>query len=77
MVVDLQGVAGSEEGSGRRALRLTDPQIHSDLCSDLCSLESKYGLGDRGRRGFDDFFRTHRCGALCEALGLQRPDDTP
>ena len=34
--------------------RFTDPQVHSR--------DTQYGQGDRGERGFEDFFRTHECG---------------
>lgn len=67
MVVDLQGVEAEEEAlgwsEGGRLFRFTDPQLHSRTL--------KYGSGDHGRRGFDSFFRTHRCGQLCRALGLR------
>ena len=43
-------------------LKLTDPQIHS--------LQKEYGCGDRGERGFQDFFGTHECGQTCKDLGL-------
>ena len=43
--------------------KYTDPQIHS---------KSKiYGRGDRGEKGFSDFFRTHKCNNICRAFGLK------
>ena len=66
MLVDLQGVEVEEEALGRtaarRVFRFTDPQVHSRCL--------KYGHGDRGQRGFDDFFRSHKCGRLCGLLGV-------
>mmetsp|Transcript_6504 Transcript_6504/g.13578 ORF Transcript_6504/g.13578 Transcript_6504/m.13578 type:complete len:354 (-) Transcript_6504:1128-2189(-) len=49
------------QGSG---FTYTDPQLHSK--------EKLYGRADRGTSGFDDFFKTHRCNCICEALGLQK-----
>lgn len=59
MVVDIQGMKNHNE------FILTDPSIH---CTDM----SKYGDGNFGDKGFDEFFKTHQCNQLCKALGLPR-----
>eukprot|EP00947_MAST-08B_sp_MAST-8B-sp1_P003831 g3831.t1 len=43
-------------------LCLTDPQLHSTAM--------RYGRADLGQKGIDAFFKTHRCGPTCRALGL-------
>lgn len=40
----------------------TDPQLHSVSLS--------YGRADRGTRGFNDFFKTHKCNDYCRAMKL-------
>jgi hypothetical protein len=42
----------------------TDPQVHS-------SDGNRFGIGNWGREGFDKFFETHDCNALCAFLGLK------
>jgi hypothetical protein len=44
----------------------TDPRIHT---SDAVG----FGPGNLGLDGMDDFLCNHRCGQLCEELGLPRP----
>jgi hypothetical protein len=63
LVCDLQGVlttAGSPH-----LFELTDPVIHY---SSGTGRSNVFGRTDRGRKGIHDFFRTHRCSALCRAL---------
>jgi elongation factor 2 kinase len=48
------------QGSG---LVFTDPQLHS--------IDKLYGRADRGTVGFDKFFATHKCNAICKTLGLK------
>lgn len=48
------------QGSG---YTYTDPQLHS--------LDKSYGRADRGQVGFDKFFSTHKCNAICMSLGLK------
>lgn len=45
----------------------TDPQLHS--------LKQDYGGADKGKAGFEAFFKTHKCNSLCKVLGL--PDQYP
>ena len=47
---------------------MTDPQIHStsENCSSFC------GEGNLGLNGMVEFFYSHKCNAVCKALGLQR-----
>ena len=40
----------------------TDLQLHSET--------KKFGQADRGRSGFQDFFKTHTCNDICKKLGL-------
>jgi len=57
MVVDIQGMK-SHDG-----FLLTDPSIH---CADL----DKYGEGNFGDKGFEEFFKTHQCNQICQQLKL-------
>ena len=59
LVCDLQGVKGTT------SFQLTDPAVHSK--------GQTYGMTDRGSRGMEDFWSTHQCNALCEALKLKMP----
>jgi len=59
LVCDLQGVKGSS------SFQLTDPAIHSR--------KQQFGPTDRGRQGMHQFFNTHVCNPLCEALRLRMP----
>lgn len=45
----------------------TDPRIHT---ADSVG----FGPGNLGREGMDDFLNNHRCGQLCEQLGLPKPN---
>ena len=60
---DLQGVYVSESAT----YMMVDPVIHSVDYSG-----GSFGRTDRGERGFDAFFATHQCNALCAALGIPR-----
>jgi hypothetical protein len=57
LVCDLQGTWNAEDG-----FVLTDPAFHS--------WEGR-ARTNHGRRGMDDFFKTHQCSALCRQLGLK------
>jgi len=59
MVVDCQG----SFDAARNAFVLTDPAVHS------VSLLA-YGGTNMGKKGFERFFKTHRCNDTCRALGL-------
>ena len=64
LVCDIQGVL-----DGRR-FRLTDPAINSRPGPGGAWA---FGRTDRGEVGQNDFFKTHRCRALCGLLRIQ-PD---
>ncbi len=59
MVVDIQGMKTSD------GFLLTDTGIH---CLDL----RKFGEGNWGEKGYEEFFKTHRCNQICKLLGLPR-----
>jgi hypothetical protein len=61
LVCDLQGVLTLDSPP---VFELTDPAIHS-------SQGRMFGKTDHGRKGFAEFFKTHKCNPLCEALGLK------
>ncbi|CAK0909594.1 unnamed protein product [Prorocentrum cordatum] len=56
MVTDIQGVGDAV---------FTDPQIHT---SD--PLDDRFGQGNLGKQGIDDFFLSHVCNELCQDLKL-------
>ena len=58
LVCDLQGILHNN------FFEMTDPAIHSHS-------GPKYGTTDIGKKGFKDFFSTHKCSPLCKALGLK------
>ena len=58
MVVDLQGVDRDDK------YILTDPSIH-------CK-EPRFGLTNLGNYGMEQFFKSHRCGSVCEAMKLEK-----
>jgi len=59
MITDCQGCYNAE----RKAFELTDPAVHS------VSLLA-YGGTNMGKKGFERFFKTHRCNDTCHALKL-------
>ena len=64
MVLDLQGVHLDKEHRRRPHLILTDPQV--------VSLDKSFGPGDLGEEGMRAFFKSHRCGATCKAMRLDK-----
>ncbi len=64
LVCDLQGTLTTTE-AGKPLYKLTDPSIHSNK-------KKAYGKTDHGRTGVTNFFKSHECNALCQALGLGR-----
>lgn len=65
LVCDLQGVLSSSPP----LFELTDPVIH------FRSNRGKrgfFGRTDLGRKGINDFFRSHKCGPLCRMLSRRR-----
>ena len=60
IIVDLQGVEQESE------YILTDPSIHSKA--------PKYGTTNLGEFGIKQFFKTHKCGMICEAMDKETKD---
>lgn len=65
MVCDLQGVLDTSQNPPM--FELTDPVIHYKSSRNR---EHVYGKTDKGQKGINDFFKTHRCNNLCKALGI-------
>jgi hypothetical protein len=64
LVCDLQGVFDQE--SRYPAFVLTDPAI----CTTDAAAAKQFGCTNTGRVGVRKFFATHKCSAVCGALGL-------
>ena len=45
----------------------TDPAFHTNGKAKRFS-----GDSDRGKKGFDDFFKVHRCNDICKLLNLHK-----
>lgn len=58
MVVDLQGVDRDD------TYILTDPSINC--------IEPRFGLTNLGEVGMRQFFKSHCCGSVCEAMKLEK-----
>merc|ERR1712167_318467 len=67
MVCDLQGVLDMET-QFPPMFEFTDPCIHY---ASMHNRSHVFGRTDRGRKGMREFFETHKCNALCKALGLR------
>mmetsp|Transcript_40209 Transcript_40209/g.127292 ORF Transcript_40209/g.127292 Transcript_40209/m.127292 type:complete len:547 (+) Transcript_40209:1499-3139(+) len=52
-----------QQWNGKEHLLLSDPQV--------VSRQKEFGLGDLGEQGLRAFFRSHRCGPTCRALGVE------
>ena len=65
LVCDLQGVLNSSPP----LFELTDPVIHFRSKRGRRNL---FGRTNRGRKGINDFFRSHKCSALCRMLFRRR-----
>ena len=65
MVCDLQGVLNKTT----RVFEFTDPAIHYASKS---GRRHVYGRTDKGKDGMREFFKTHNCNKLCEALGISQ-----
>ena len=59
MITDCQGCFEA----ARNAFVLTDPAVH---CVSLLA----YGGTNMGAKGFERFFKTHRCNDICRAMNL-------
>ena len=60
---DLQGVL--DLSSETPCFELTDPVIHYRSIS---GRKNVFGRTDRGQKGINSFYKTHKCSDLCEAL---------
>ena len=49
----------------------TDPQVHSS------ENVKAFGRGNLGKKGFENFLRTHRCNLVCQYLTLQNINMLP
>lgn len=70
LVCDLQGVLSSDVGTREGCegvFKLTDPVIHY---SSRSGRRQVYGKTDFGRKGMQNFFKTHLCNDVCVLLGL-------
>ena len=67
LVCDIQGVWNVYDG-----FTLTDPVIHYRSSN----RRHVNGATDKGKAGMGRFFKTHKCGPLCQKLGLSMPDLT-
>jgi hypothetical protein len=63
LVCDLQGVYDSS----KRIYELTDPVIHY---ASRKGRSRVFGRTDHGKKGMQDFFKTHKCNGLCCMLGI-------
>jgi hypothetical protein len=66
LVCDLQGVWNALDG-----FTLTDPAMHRSPRGG----RARKGATDKGQDGIDNFFKTHKCSALCRRLGLKAPGE--
>ena len=58
IVVDLQGIKENNQ------FILSNPSIHC--------IEPKFGRTNIGETGIKQFFKTHRCGSVCEVMKLPK-----
>ena len=65
MVCDLQGVLDTSRVPP--VFEFTDPVIHYKSRSERRHV---FGKTDKGQKGINDFFKTHKCNNLCKALGI-------
>lgn len=65
LVCDLQGVL--DKSQNPPVFELTDPVIHYASSK---GRKKVFGRTDRGKYGIMDFFKTHKCNAVCLLLGL-------
>jgi elongation factor 2 kinase len=63
MVVDCQGCFNAAQNK----FSLTDPAIH-------CSALARFGSTNMGPKGFENFFKTHRCNDVCKNIGNSAED---
>ena len=63
LVCDLQGVFTQNPRDS--CYECTDPVIHYKSAK---GRKNVYGRTDRGQKGIDDFYKSHHCSPLCQAL---------
>lgn len=68
MVCDLQGVL--DTSCVPPVFEFTDPVIHYKSKSGRTRV---FGRTDHGLKGMHEFFKTHKCNNVCQALGLHLP----
>lgn len=68
MVVDLQGELRKRQ-DGSKEFLLTDPAIHKRRKHEHLR-HLNFGRTDRGRKGMNAFFSSHKCNDACRLLGL-------
>ena len=74
MVVDLQGVFTIKK-DGTKVYELTDPVIHKRRTNRNHAMKKwSFGRTDRGEKGMQAFFETHKCTDACKLLGLSEVD---
>lgn len=74
MVVDLQGVF-TIKADGTKLYELTDPVIHKRKSNRNRTMKKwSFGRTDRGEKGMQAFFETHKCTQACKILGLKEVD---
>ena len=74
LVVDLQGVLQVNDSDGTCEYLLTDPAIHKRGETGTLRL-GHFGHTDRGKKGMQAFWKSHRCTEACALLGLQKQGD--
>ena len=65
IVCDLQGVL--DKSLLQPLFEFTDPVIHYKSKS---GRKNVFGRTDKGQKGINDFFKTHKCNNVCKALGI-------
>ena len=51
---------------------LTDPVIHFRYKKRGGRKKLDFGRTDRGKKGINDFIRSHKCSEMCKLLGLEK-----
>lgn len=69
IIVDLQGVLTVNE-EGKDMFELTDPVIHRR--NRKAGRQWDFGRTDRGKKGINDFLKSHKCSEMCRLLGLEK-----
>ena len=70
-VPSLATIDEEEDDSGDKKHLTYSPNRTAWFQKDNLEGEENYGRTDRGKKGIDDFFKTHKCSPLCVALRLK------